>query len=54
MGGPGSIVMRSASISSTTWSMSNTGTGTMVAPRMNEAISPALKPKVWKYGLIIR
>ena len=54
VGGPGSIVMRSASTISTTRSMSNTATGTIVAPRRNDATRPAFKPKVWKYGLIIR
>ncbi len=48
------MVIRSASMSSTTRSTSNTGTGSIVAPRMNDAISPALNPKVWKYGLTIR
>ncbi len=48
------MVIRSAAISSTTRSTSKTGTGTIVAPRMNEAINPALNPNVWKYGLTIR
>ena len=54
VGGPGSIVMRSAAMSSTTRSTSKTGTGSIVAPRRNDATSPAFNPKVWKYGLIIR
>ena len=54
VGGPGSIVIRSASMSSTTRSTSKTATGSIVAPRMNDAIRPAFKPKVWKYGLTIR
>lgn len=54
VGGPGSIVIRSASTSSTTRSRSNTDSGTIVAPRRNDATKPAFNPKVWKYGLIIR
>ena len=34
--------------------MSNTATGSMVAPRRNEEIRPAFSPKVWKYGLSFR
>ena len=38
VGGPGSIVMRSRSMRSTTVSMSNTASGSMVAPRRKDAI----------------
>ena len=54
VGGPGSIVMRSRSMRSTTASASKTATGSIVAPRKKEVISPAFSPKVWKYGLIIK
>ena len=42
VGGPGSMVIRSAAIRSTTRSTSKTGTGTIVAPLVNDAIRPAL------------
>ncbi len=54
VGGPGSIVMRSRSMSSTTVSMSKTATGSIVAPRRKDVTSPAFRPNVWKYGLICR
>ena len=54
VGGPGSIVMCSRSMRSITVSMSNAATGSIVAPRRKDVTSPAFKPKVWKYGLIIK
>ena len=45
VGGPGSIVMRSRSISSTTASTSNTATGSIVAPRRKRRDQAGLQPE---------
>ena len=54
VGGPGSIEMRSAATWARTAGTSNTGSGTIVAPWMKQAMIPALYPKVWKNGLTTR
>ncbi len=46
--------MRSRSTSSHTTSGSNTASGKIVAPRMSDASTPALYPKMWKNGLTMR
>ena len=46
VGGPGSIVMRSRSMRSTTVSTSKTATGSIVAPRRKDVMSPAFRPNV--------
>ncbi len=53
-GGPGSTLMRSSSTRASTAGTSNTGCGTIVAPRRMHDIHPALYPNVWKNGLMIR
>ena len=54
VGGPGSTLIRSASMRRMTAPASNTGSGTTVAPAIRQAKIPALKPKVWKNGLTMR
>jgi hypothetical protein len=47
-------VIFSRSTISSTFSMSNTGNGYTVMPRIIDAITPALYPKMWKNGFTIR
>ena len=46
--------MRSAATWASTAGTSNTGSGTIVAPLMKQAMIPALYPKVWKNGFTTR
>ncbi len=50
VGGPGSIVIRSAATRSITGTTSNTAWGTMVAPRRTQASTADFNPAVWKNG----
>ena len=54
VGGPGIMEMRSLAMRGSTASRSKLFTGSMWAPRMIADSHPALYPKEWKNGLIIR
>ena len=53
-GGPGSIEIRSCGTRAITDGTSKTRWGTIVAPVIRQARMPALRPKEWKNGLMIR